>query len=52
MARTSPKPRDLSAVVLVMDDDEMRLRRADEATESGKQLEHTRFIVCTNVGVR
>jgi len=51
MARTNPKPKDLSAIVLVMDADEMRLRREDEATVSGKDAEHTRFIVCVNIGV-
>ena len=51
MSASNPKPRDLNATVLVVDGDEMRLRRDDEATESGKEVEHTRFIVCTNVGV-
>ena len=32
-------------------DEEMRLRRADEATDSTLSVEHTRFIVSVNVGV-
>ena len=51
MASMNPKPRDLSKAVLVVDSDEVRLRRADEATESGKEMEHTKFIVCANIGV-
>ena len=51
MSSTNPKPRDLNEAVLVVDGDEIRLRRADEATESGKEQEHTKFIVAANVGV-
>ena len=51
MSSMKPKPRDLNEAVLVVDGEEMRLRRADEATESGKEQEHTKFIVAANVGV-
>ena len=52
MSGTNPKPRDLHNAVVVMDGDEMRLRRADEATEAGKETEHHMFIFCVNIGVR
>ena len=52
MSGTNPKPRDLNNAVVVMDGDEMRLRRADEATEAGKETEHHMFILCVNIGVR
>ena len=52
MSGTNPKPRDLNNAVVVMDGDEMRLRRADEATEAGKETEHHMFIFCVNIGVR
>ena len=52
MAAVNPKPRDLDAVVLKVDGDTMRLRREDEATVVGEEMEHTRFIVCCAVGVR
>ena len=45
MSTLNPKPRDLNKVVLVVNGDECRLRRDDEATESGKEMEHTKFIV-------
>ena len=51
MSSTNPKPRDLSQAVLVVDGEEVRLRRADEATESGKEMEHTKFIVAASIGV-
>ena len=38
--------------MLVVNGDECRLRRDDEATESGKEMEHTKFIVAVNIGVR
>ena len=52
MSSSTPKPRDLNKVVLKLDGEEVRLRRDDEATEAGGVLEHTRYIVCCNVGVR
>ena len=52
MSTLNPKPRDLHKVVLVVNGDECRLRRDDEATESGKETEHTKFIVAVNIGVR
>ena len=52
MSTSNPKPRDLNKVVLVVNGDECRLRRDDEATESGKEMEHTKFIVAVNIGVR
>ena len=52
MSRLNPLPADVGKAVLVWDDEETRLRRADEATESGQSVEHTRFIVSVNVGVR
>ena len=52
MSSRNPKPRDVNTAVLVFDgDDEIRLRREDEATVAGQETLHTRFIVCTNVGV-
>jgi hypothetical protein len=38
--------------VVIADGDEMRLRRADEQTEAGHEVEHHLFIVCCNIGVR
>ena len=52
MSSSNPKPRDLNKAVVVVDGDEMRLRRADEQTEAGQEVEHHLFIVCVNIGVR
>ena len=52
MSSSNPKPRDLNKAVVVVDGDEMRLRRADEQTEAGQEVEHHLFIVCCNIGVR
>ena len=51
MSSSNPKPRDLNKAVVVVDGDEMRLRRADEQTEAGHEVEHQLFIVCCNIGV-
>ena len=51
MSSSNPKPRDLNKAVVVVDGDEMRLRRADEQTEAGHEVEHHLFIVCCNIGV-
>ena len=52
MSSSNPKPCDLNKAVVVVDGDEMRLRRADEQTEAGHEVEHHLFIVCCNIGVR
>ena len=52
MSAINPKPRDLHGVVLKLDGDSARLRRDDEATVVGAELDHHFFIVCCAVGVR
>jgi hypothetical protein len=52
MSTLNPKPRELNKAAVIMKGDEMRLRRADEQTEAGHEVEHPLFIVCCNIGVR
>jgi len=37
MGTLNPKPRDLDKAAVIMNGDEMRLRRADEQTEAGHE---------------
>jgi len=52
MGTLNPKPRDLDKAAVIMNGDEMRLRRADEQTEAGHEVERLLFIECCNIGVR
>jgi len=38
MGTLNPKPRDLDKAAVIMNGDEMRLRRADEQTEAGHEV--------------